>query len=294
MQTIEAFSQQDKLRLAIENGAGKLPGDLADDLRKLATPEALAIMVGVLVVWAGSHFMGVGMVADVVLLIVGFAMAGASAYEAGKLIVRFADKSLNAKSKSDIDEAGSCLAAAVSLIGVQVLAALLLKTRPKTFKDFTFNRFVSGPRPPGTMFYKPSIKTGHSQFGEMGFTSQWGDIHVTSTLPLVEKRLTLYHELVHSVLSPKLYLFRDFRATLSQNGYAASHLLRFLEELLCETYSLLRVNGFKSRNLIDGIAFPIRGQYTTISAMGSEASGLLLGPINVGGMIYQVYVSGAR
>ena len=63
---------------------------------------------------------------------------------------------------------------------------------------------------------------------------------------------------------------------------------------MCETYSLLMVNGFKTRNLLDGVAFPIRGQYTTISAMGQEAVGLLLGPINVGGMIYHVSVSGPR
>ena len=294
MQAIQDMSQQEKLRLSIEDGASKLPANIAEDLQKLLTPESLDIMLGVLVFWAGSHFLGIGVIADVVLLIVGFTMAGASAYEAGKYLLQFAHKALHASSKKDIDEAGTCLSKAVTLIGVQVVAALLLKSRPKTFKDSTFYKFVGAPAPHGKMFYKPTIQKGRAQFGEAGFTSEWGDIHITSSLPLIEKRLTLYHELVHSVLSPKLYLFRNFRATVSQNGYASSHLLRYLEELMCETYALLRVHGFARKNLIDGVVFPIRGQYTTVAAMGKEAVGLLLGPINVGGMIYQVYVNGVE
>jgi hypothetical protein len=45
---------------------------------------------------------------------------------------------------------------------------------------------------------------------------------------------------------------------------------------------------------VDGIKFPIAAQYTTVAALGGEVAGLLLGPINVGGMIYNAYHATAR
>jgi hypothetical protein len=126
----------------------------------------------------------------------------------------------------------------------------------------------------------------------MGYTSQWGDIHITSALTRAEQRATLYHELLHSKLTPKLYALRSLRVTIS--GYANSHLLRYLEEALCETYALLRANGFSKQMLLEGIRFPIVADYTTVAALGMEAKGLPLGPVVVGGMIYNVFYGTGR
>jgi hypothetical protein len=90
--------------------------------------------------------------------------------------------------------------------------------------------------------------------------------------------LTLYHELIHSRLTPKLYALRDLRIAIAQNGYANSHLLRYLEEALCETYALLRGNGFSKQVLVEGIHFPIKNDYTTTALMGKEARGCFWGP----------------
>jgi hypothetical protein len=71
-------------------------------------------------------------------------------------------------------------------------------------------------------------------------------------------------------------------------------LLRYVEEALCETYALIRMSGFSLKSLVEGIRFPIRDQYTTIAAMGKETVGILLGPINVGGMTYNVYYASPK
>lgn len=93
---------------------------------------------------------------------------------------------------------------------------------------------------------------------------------------------------MHSILTPKFYV-RELRVTISQNGYANSHLLRYIEEAMCETYALLRTQGFSKRVLVEGVRFPIDGRYTTVAKLGQEVAGVLLGPINVGGMIYNVF-----
>lgn len=280
-----------RIKLVVTNAAGKLPVAVGRELVKLVEPQALALMAGVLAAWGLAHFVGVGVAADLVLLVVGVAAVGGVALEAGREISGFVAKTMDARNQADIDVAGTHLSRAVSLIGVQAIMAILLKRRPSVLQGqaYPVGGFSGGPRVPGTWRYKPTIRRGPSQEGEMGFTSQWGDIHITSSLPLAEQRATLYHELVHRALTPKLHVLRGLRVTISQNGYANSHLLRYIEEALCETYALLRVNRFSGRSLIGGIKFPIAAQYTTVRALGGEVAGLLLGPINVAGMIYNVY-----
>jgi hypothetical protein len=290
---IAALPLESKIKLSVQDAARKLPGEVGNELGKLVEPEALAVMVSVLTVWGLAHLLGVGFAADIVLLVVGAAALGGVAIQAGNEVAQFVSRTTTAKTDEDIDAAGTHLSRAISLIGVQAVLAILLKKRPTTFPGQSY-RYSGGPRVPGTLVYRPTIKRGPSQSGEMGYTSEWGDIHITSTMSSSEKRATLYHELVHSVLTPKLYALRNLRVTISQNGYAKSHLLRYVEEALCETYALIRMNGFSLKSLVEGIRFPIRGQYTTIAAMGKEAVGILLGPINVGGMTYNVYYASSR
>lgn len=103
-------------------------------------------------------------------------------------------------------------------------------------------------------------------------------------------RFALYHETVHRFLTPKLQIFREFRIYLKQSGYMRSYILRYLEEALAETYAHLRTNGFSKEYVLKGLAFPIGDYYEIrVSLLGREAKGILLGPINVGGMVYNVY-----
>lgn len=94
---------------------------------------------------------------------------------------------------------------------------------------------------------------------------------------------------VHSFLTPKLQVLRNLRIVLSMNGYSKSFLLRYLEEALAETIAQVTIKGF--REVFKGIAFPVKEGYVTIVEMGSEAKGILLGPVVVSGMAMNVYYS---
>ena len=102
-----------------------------------------------------------------------------------------------------------------------------------------------------------------------------------------------FHEEVHRLLTPKLQAFkwlRQARTVLKINGYLKSYLLRYIEEALAQTVAQVRGNGWKT--FFEGIKFPVGNEgYVTVAKMGVEAKGILLGPINVGGMICRVYFS---
>jgi len=100
-----------------------------------------------------------------------------------------------------------------------------------------------------------------------------------------DQALARYHESVHSVLSPKLMRFRQFRANLGMAAYERSAFLRYLEEALAESYAQLRVNGIQG--LPTGIRFPIANGYVTLSAVLAEAA---IGTVVIGGITYYVYL----
>ncbi|WP_234455752.1 hypothetical protein [Kosakonia sp. LAM2021] len=75
---------QAKLKIVLTKAASLLPADVGQQLLALITPQALATMAGIVVLWAGAHFFGIGEIADVILLVVGWAAIGGVAVEAGK------------------------------------------------------------------------------------------------------------------------------------------------------------------------------------------------------------------
>jgi hypothetical protein len=58
-----------------------MPADARREVEALLTKEAIAVMVGVLTLWALSHFIGVGEIADIVLIVVGVAALGGVAIQ---------------------------------------------------------------------------------------------------------------------------------------------------------------------------------------------------------------------
>lgn len=102
--------------------------------------------------------------------------------------------------------------------------------------------------------------------------------------------VTIYHEKVHQFFAPKMYLLRELRIYAAQSGYRQSYILRYLEEAFAEAIALLRVHGMTKENFLTGLRFPLQNNYEiTFIALGGEAKGILLGPITVGGMLYNVY-----
>ena len=130
-----------------------------------------------------------------------------------------------------------------------------------------------------------------------GGTRPTGDISIgrasygtTAAERAQQLRLTVFHERVHQLLAPKIYVLREIRIYAQMSAYRRSYILRYLEEAMAETYAQFRVFGFDKEHLLSGIKFPIGHHYEiTITALRGEARGVLLGPITVGGMIYNVY-----
>lgn len=128
---VSQMTAAEKLGAAIERAASHLPAEAAAKLRSLATPEALATMVGVTALWAGSQFVPVlGEVVDVAILAYAAFALGGDVLSAGKDLVAFASGAMSAQTEADLDAAGTHLARAVSTIGVD--GALVLLTHKAT------------------------------------------------------------------------------------------------------------------------------------------------------------------
>lgn len=307
---VNMMDLQGKLQVSITKTATLLPAEVGQHLLALITPQALATMAGIVVIWAGSHFFGIGEIADVILLIVGWVAVGGVAAEAGKKLYDFAIKTHSARTEADLDAAAHDLADAITLLGVDTVLALLLRKKPgdtfKTpFKGRVMPRYSSDvaarmnlPRNGGWR-YTPKIKITKHRDVVQGGTKPWGDIEVgrnyypsamSKDEAYTQMLTTLYHEQVHMAIAPKFYLLRELRVFMHQSGYNKSFILRYLEEAFAETIGLLRAKGMNRNYIIEGFKFPLGNTYEiTFTLLRHEAAGILLGPVVVGGLMYNVW-----
>ena len=308
---ISQWTTDDKLKEVIKRAASLLPESIGNQLLALLDPLSLAIMVGVVIIWAGSHFLVAGWVVDGVMLFLGVVTMGPIAWTAGRHLGTFTLKTINAANEEDLDEAAKHLSEAVALLGVQVVMALLLKKGPKvlneprrlmseTVEPLNFKTIGDPPTSSKSFFdgYEGKLSFSKHPFagieGEMagGSTSPYGDISITYSRNAKINDITVafFHERVHRFLVPRLQLFTYLRQTLTilkRNSYLQSYILRYLEEALAETVGQVKGNGW--RNFFVGIKFPTNKGYVELSKVGIEAGGIFLGPINFGGMNYNVY-----
>lgn len=274
-----------------------LPEGVAEQLKALLTPAAIATMVVVLGVWVAGHFFGISEIADAILLIVGGIFLGMAAFQAGQELYEFAVKTLNGTTEKDLNEAAQHLANAISLVGVQVVLALFVKNagRAKIFRQpyqnatpLTLKTVPTLPRTQGKIFYRSKASPDYSMPEGFGATNPLtGNMRYSPNGSPKSIALAKIHEKVHSILTPKLQFLREIRVVPRYNSYIKSSLFRYLEEALAETVAQVSVNGLRS--VITGIKFPVKNGYVTLAEMGAEASGLFLGSVGTGGLIYLVY-----
>jgi hypothetical protein len=284
------MSLEDRLATAVRRSLPLMPGSLATEIEELLQPEALAVMAGVCAAWAVSHFYGVGELADAVLLVVGWAAMGGSAFQAARELLGFVNRVRSARSDSDLDEAAKLFAAATVRLGSTAVSALFFRARPKIYRG-PAPALPPPPRSGGGLFYKPILRNVpiRSRLGFIthGVTEHYGDIRIDSRLlgdPLKYLH-TLYHERVHQFLTPKFYPLRNVRVRIAIGGYQQSYILRYLEEAIAQGVANLRMYGY---GVIDAVTFPVKNQYVTVAKMALEVRGHVFGTINVGGLIYKV------
>jgi hypothetical protein len=270
---VSGWSTTDKIGSAIRRSFSRMPGETAAKLSSLVEPTALAVLAGTLLLWAGSHAVGVGEAFDLLMLVTGFLFVGWDALNAVKHLYQFATRSAGAETELDLDAAGEHLAQAVVIIGVDVVLALLTRRGMRRYKP--------------TSIGDPTLPAGTG-----AFTAD-GDIVYSTAGTATERLLAMYHEQMHQFLTPKLQALRSLRVDARSSGYQNSQLLLYLEEALAESYAQLRVNGVKG--LPAGIKFPISsGMYNlTVSGILKEAAiagTVFVGTVTVGGIALYVYL----
>lgn len=286
------FSQwttEEKLEEAFRRTLPLLPGELREELASLLTPETIAVVAAVLVIWGASHFIGVGEIVDVILLITGGVMLGVTALDVGKDLFAFGSKSTGTKTEADLDEAAEHLANAIAVGGVNVVMAVLLKRSPKALRGPGAPKQKAPPMKPGDWFYKPKIVFKGTLKAGAGNTSRFGDIEVSTKGGADVKKITEIHEAVHSFMTPKFRFLREFRCEARMNSYKKSYFVRYMEEALAETVAQVRVHGLG--NIFSGLRFPVKNGYVTVAQLAEEARGIAMFPVNVGGAIYRVLLS---
>lgn len=114
----------------------------------------------------------------------------------------------------------------------------------------------------------PSLPAG------TGFTDKLGNITISSQGSPITQMQALLHEQVHHFFTPRGPL-QGIRADFSMWAYNNSHLLRYMEEAIAESYAQLRTGG----SLLTGLKFPIENGYVDLWRVLLEAGGLIGGSI---------------
>ena len=121
------MSLEDRFVSVLHRTGPKLPGEIQEEFMALLSPASIAIIVAVLVVWAGSHYFGVGFVADAILLVAGIGFLGWQVWTVGGDFVAFIELTYSARTESDLEKAATHLANFIAVVGVAVFMALIAK-----------------------------------------------------------------------------------------------------------------------------------------------------------------------
>lgn len=241
---VAGWSDAEKLGEAMRRSLPRLGPEAREEIEKLLTPEALAIIAGILVLWVASHFIGIGEIIDIILLAVGIFAIGLAIFDGIGELYEFATSALNACNHQDLDSAAGHFANAVAILGIQAVLAVLFRGARRTYRGGRVHVGRPPPRMPGRS-YAPSFHWTRGRPAGTGGTSMWGDIVVSRLGTAVDRRLVALHESVHRALTPKLYLLREFRVQNRASSYTRSALRQFLEEALAETVAQVGVYGFR-------------------------------------------------
>jgi hypothetical protein len=147
MADVSGMSLEARLGEAVSRSRKHLPAEVAAQVAALFTPTNLAIMAATLAVWAGSHFAGVGFIADIILLCLGVVMLGWTAVQLAGILYDFCVTLVDAKSDDDLERAGALFAQAVLLAGVGTVSAVLLRGAASNVRAAAAARRAPPPPP---------------------------------------------------------------------------------------------------------------------------------------------------
>ena len=264
-ENVAAWPLRRRLQETLSRTLPKLGPEARVQLEAVINLTALGIMVGVIVAWLVSHAYGLGEIIDIVLLVVGVAAIGLSVFVGLDHLFRFASVVYEAKAERDLDAAAEELPQAISILGIQVVLAILFRGRPST------KRVEVEPPPPRTpvLRYKPTVKFDPAAPRGSSVTSSWGDITVSARGSATDQAVVLFHEQVHRYFMPKLYVLRNFRGASHARSYVQSSLWRYIEEATAETIAQCKVvEGFRRFFVV--VRFPTKSAYLYLVRSASD------------------------
>lgn len=125
---VEQMEPSEKLCRSFILALGQVPDAATAEVQALLTPENLATMAALNAAWLGSQGVPiVGQVVDVALLTMGVVLLAAQAADLSRALWAYANFSIGARSRSDLEEAATQLARAISLAGINVVTFILTK-----------------------------------------------------------------------------------------------------------------------------------------------------------------------
>ncbi len=297
MADVATMSFAERLGATFQRTLPKLAPQARAQMAALIEPAALAAIAGVLVAWAVSHAFGVGEAIDIILGVVGAFSIGLAVFSGLDQLRLFASDAYLAKSEADLERAATHLAEAVAILGIQAVLAFLFKGRPQTYRGRPLPVGPPPPRTPGWR-YRPSTTGSASIARGAGETSAWGDVVYSLKGTENDRALVQMHERIHQILTPKLYLLRNFRVQSRTNSYFRSSLSRYLEEALAETVAQIGVSGLS--NALEGVRFPVFEGYVSLTRGGGFSSvmsgsgvvregGALISIASAAGMTFRIW-----
>ena len=105
----------------------KLPMELENAVKDMLSPAAIAMIAGVMVIWAGSHVFGVGFAVDAVMLVSGVVFLGLEVWDIADDFGDYLSKTAAAETQAQLDEASNHLARIIVVLGVEVFMVVIAK-----------------------------------------------------------------------------------------------------------------------------------------------------------------------
>lgn len=93
----------------------------------MLSPAAIAMVVGVLAVWAGSHYVGIGFVVDLIMLVGGVIFLGWQIWSAAADFIAFLELTYEARCEEDLERASVHLSNFIAVVGVAAFLAMITR-----------------------------------------------------------------------------------------------------------------------------------------------------------------------
>jgi len=130
---------------------------------------------------------------------------------------------------------------------------------------------LAGPARTATTTVSSSKSRVPWQYGNtgdnLGITDKFGNITIQPGLTGQVLEETVRHEAVHRFFSPSPGFIGNVRADVGMAAYQNSHLVRYMEEAIAE--------GFATRSVSQGLAFPLREGYVSGPRVIAEGVGYI-------------------